>query len=306
MEKLHFIDEEGKKIVYYKWKCEDKDEKGIVQIAHGMTETALRYDYFAKKLNEAGFTVYANDHRGHGETAQTKEELGYIADEDGFTWMVKDLKELNDIIRKENANKKVILLGHSMGSFLSQRYAELYGDSIDLLILSGTNGQPKRITKIGQYIAKKEMKLHGRKNVSKLMDKLSFGDFNSKFEPTRTDYDWLCSVEEEVDKYINDEKCGFICTSSFYYDLIKGLWTIHEEKNLNNIPKELPIYIFAGDRDPVGYEGEGIVNLYNCYKDLGIKEVEYKLYKDGRHEMLNEVNKDTVISDILKWINKYI
>ena len=306
MEKFRFMDSEGKNIYVYKWEPKEKNIKGVIQIAHGMTETALRYSYFAEKLNEAGFVVYANDHRGHGNTACTKEELGYIADEDGFHWMVEDLKELTDIIKMQYPNVPLILFGHSMGSFLSQRYIQLYGDKIDGLILSGTNGIPKKITKIGRLIAGCEIKLYGRKHISKVMDKLSFGDFNSNFKPNRTQYDWLCSVDEEVDKYIADEKCGFICSSSFYYDLINGLRKIHEKESLNRIPRNLPIYIFAGDKDPVGYEGKGIESLFNLYKEIQIEDVSYKLYKGGRHEMLNEWNKDDVINDILKWTRKIV
>ena len=150
------------------------------------------------------------------------------------------------------------------------------------------------------------MKIRGREAKSELMDKLSFGSFNNKFKPTRTNYDWLCSVDEEVDKYIDSEYCGFICTTSYYYDLIRGLWKINEKENLNKIPKDLPVYIFAGDKDPVGDFGKGIINLYECYKALGIKDLKYKLYKNGRHEMLNENNKDEVIEDILNWINNII
>ena len=304
MKKFKFIDSEGLEISCYKWVPEKSEVKGIVQIAHGMTETALRYDEFAKELCKSGYIVYAHDHRGHGNTAVSKELFGYIADEDGFNWMVKDIKELTDIIKKENPGKSVILFGHSMGSFLSQRYAEIYGDEIDVLILSGTNGKPKLYTKLGIVVSNIEMKLRGRKAKSKLMDKLSFGGFNSKFKNPRTPFDWLCSVEDEVDKYLKNEYCGFICTTSFYYDLVKGLWEIHKEENLKKIPKDLPIYIFAGDRDPVGYEGKGIINLYETYKSLNIKDVEYKLYKDGRHEMLNEYNKFEVMNDIIKWIDK--
>ncbi|MGL5085119.1 MAG: lysophospholipase [Clostridium sp.] len=306
MERFKFKDSEGIEISCYKWIPDSDKIKGIVQISHGMTETALRYSEFAERLNEAGYIVYAHDHRGHGSTAKSKEELGYIADDDGFNWMVKDIKELTDIIKKQNKNHKIILFGHSMGSFLSQSYIENYGEEIDALILSGTNGKPKAYTKFGIVISKIEMKLRGRKAKSNLMDKLSFGNFNSKFENPRTGYDWLCSVPEEVDKYMNDELCGFICTTSYYYDLVKGLWKIHDIENLNKIPKNLPIYIFAGDKDPVGYEGRGIVNLYNTYKNIKIEDVEYKLYKDGRHEMLNEKDKNIVMDDIIKWIDKKV
>ena len=261
---------------------------------------------FAKKFSENGFIVYAHDHRGHGETSKSEEERGYIADKEGFDLLVEDVKELSDIIKKENEELPLILFGHSMGSFVSQRYIELYGDKIDGVILSGTNGRPDPITKLGIIISRDEMILRGRKAKSKVMDKLSFGDFNSNFKPNRTDYDWLCSVDEEVDKYIADPQCGFVCTTSYYYDLIRGLWKINEKENLKLIPKDLPVLIFAGDKDPVGDFGKGIIRLYECYKDLGIENLRYKLYKDGRHEMLNESNKDEVIEDILKWCNEIL
>ncbi|HEY5525315.1 MAG TPA: lysophospholipase [Clostridium sp.] len=306
MEKFHFIDEEKKKIVCYKWKSNDNKVKGIVQIAHGMEERAVRYDYFAKRLNKAGYIVYANDHRGHGATAGSKKNLGYIADNDGFNWMVKDMKQLTDIIKDENPNIPVILFGHSMGSFLSQRYVELYGDNIDSLILSGTNGKPKAITKLGILISKHEIRKHGRKHVSNIMEKLAIGGYNKNFLPYRTTSEWLSSDEEEVDKYIADKYCGFVCTSSFYYDLIRGLWEMHEKNNLKRIPKSLPIYMVSGEKDPVGNQGKGVISLYNTFKKIGLKNVSYRLYKDGRHEMLNETNKDEVIDHILKWINKEI
>ncbi|WP_195987580.1 alpha/beta hydrolase [Clostridium sp. D53t1_180928_C8] len=302
MENFSFVDRYGKEIKYYKW-SEVQNPKGIVQIVHGMTEYALRYDYFAKKLCENGYIVYAHDQRGHGETSPKDEERGYIADNEGFDILVENVKELTDIAKKENSNLPIILFGHSMGSFVSQRYIELYGNEINGVILSGTNGKPDSITKLGALISKIEIMFKGREAKSKLMDKLSFGDFNSNFKPTRTGYDWLCSVDEEVDKYIESPMCGFICSTSFYYDLIRGLWKINKKENLNNIPKNLPIYIFAGDKDPVGNFGKGIVNLYDTYKSIGIYDLNYKLYSNGRHEMLNENNKDQVIKDLLEWIN---
>jgi len=306
MEQFNFIDEEEEKIVCYKWESDDINIQGIVQIAHGMEEKALRYDYFAKKLNKAGYIVYANDHRGHGATAGSCENLGYIADDDGFNWMIKDMKQLTDIIKKENPNLPVILLGHSMGSFLSQRYVEIYGDNVECLILSGTNGKPDVITKLGILISKYEIKNHGRRHLSPIMEKLGIGRYNKKFLPSRTNSDWLSSDEKEVDKFIADEYCGFISTSSFYYDFLKGLWEIHEKNNLKKIPKQLPIYIYSGERDPVGNQGKGVLRLYKTFKETGLENVSYRLYKDGRHEMLNEINKDEVIDDILKWINKKI
>lgn len=306
MEQFNFMDEERKKIVYYKWKTDDIKVQGIVQIAHGMEERALRYEYFAKRLNEAGYIVYANDHRGHGATAGSKGNLGYIADADGFNWMVKDMKQLTEIIKDENPGLPIILVGHSMGSFLSQRYVEIYGDNIDCLILSGTNGKPNSITKLGILISKYEIKKHGRKHLSTLMEKLGIGGYNKNFSPCRTNADWLSSDEKEVDKFIADEYCGFTSTTSFYYDFIRGLWEIHEKDNLKEIPKQLPVYMFSGEKDPVGNQGKGVISLYNTFEKTGLEDITYKLYKEGRHEMLNEINKDEVIDNILKWIHKKI
>ncbi len=187
-----------------------------------------------------------------------------------------------------------------------RRFIELHGNEIDGVILSGSNGEPTKLTPLGILLSNIEIKLFGRKHTSKMMDKLSFGDFNRKFRPNRTPYDWLCSVEEEVDKYIDNEYCGFVCSASFYYDLLRGLKAIHKKENFNSIPKDLPIYIIAGDMDPVGFFGKGIVNLYNKLQSIGIKDVNYKLYKDKRHEILNEDNKLEVMNDVSAWLLRKI
>ncbi|MCD2503073.1 alpha/beta hydrolase [Clostridium sp. NSJ-145] len=300
-ENFKFKDSDGVELNVYKW-IPDGEIRGIVQISHGMTENVLRYDEFAKYLNNKGFIVYGHDHRGHGLTAKSKEELGYIADNEGFDWLVRDLYELMMMIKEENKGLPIYLFGHSMGSFVSQRFIELHGNEIDGVILSGSNGEPTKLTPLGILLSNIEIKLFGRKHTSKMMDKLSFGDFNRKFRPNRTPYDWLCSVEEEVDKYIDNEYCGFVCSASFYYDLLRGLKAIHKKENFNSIPKDLPIYIIAGDMDPVGFFGKGIVNLYNKLQSIGIKDVNYKLYKDKRHEILNEDNKLEVMNDVSAWL----
>lgn len=305
MDKFVFKNKAGVNISCYKWSNSLIEPKGIVQIVHGMSEWAGRYDYFAKRLVEEGYIVYAHDHSGHGNSARNLDELGFISKENRFYSMIEDIKLLNEIIRNENRGLPIILFGHSMGSFLSQRYIQIYGDSIDALILSGSNGKPKVFTKAGLVVSKVEMLIKGNYKRSKLMDKLSFGGFNKSVKNPRTDFDWLCSDANEVDKYIDDDYCGFIYPTPFYYDLIKGLWDIHKSKNLQKVKTlNIPIYIFAGDKDPVGYFGTGIINLYKVYNGLGLKDLNYKLYKDGRHEMLNEVNKDNVINDIINWLDK--
>lgn len=304
-ETFNFKDSAGVDIFVYKW-IPEGEIKGIVQISHGMAETAARYERFAGFLTKNGYLVFANDHRGHGKTAGSVENLGYIADEDGFNWMIKDMHELNCKIQHEYKDMPVFLFGHSMGSFLSQRYIQLYGNELRGVILCGTNGKQGPIIDIGIFIAKNEMKKYGRKQKSEKLNNMSFGGYNKAFNPSRTAFDWLSSDNSEVDKYINDPYCGTVFTTSFYYDFLRGLKDLYKPSNLTGISKNLPIYIIAGEMDPVGNKGKGIIKLYNMYKSLNIDDVKYKLYKGGRHEILNEKNRDEVMRDIVTWFNNHI
>ncbi|EKN41995.1 hydrolase, alpha/beta fold family protein, partial [Clostridium botulinum CFSAN001627] len=224
-------------------------------------------------------------------------------EEDGFMSMVEDVHTLNTIIKEENKGLPVFLLGHSMGSFISQRYIQLYGQELNGVILVGTNGNQGYLINMGILVAKLEMRFKGRRHKSNLLNNLSFGGYNKKFEPNRTEFDWLTRDEKEVDKYIKNEYCGTIFPTSFYHDFLKGLKSIWKEENKNKIPINLPIFIIAGDKDPVGNFGKGILNLYNFYKSIGVVDVNYKLYKEGRHEILNEINKREVFQDVLNWID---
>lgn len=300
-EEFTFTDGEGKEIFVHKW-IPEKEIVGVVQIAHGMAEHAARYEYFAEKLTERGLCVFANDHRGHGRTAVSRKELGYLGKDKGFDWMVEDMYELMAIAKKQYPNRPYIIFGHSMGSFLVQKYITMYGEYLDGAILSGTNGKAGFILNIGLLVARYECEKRGEMNPSERLNKLSFGNYNNSFKPIRTEFDWLSRNSEEVDKYIQDEYCGFVCSSKFFLDFLTGLKTLHKSENLRKIPKNLPIYIFAGDNDPVGGKGKGIKNLVKLYSDLGLTRVSYKLYEGGRHESLNEENRDEVISDTLKWI----
>jgi alpha-beta hydrolase superfamily lysophospholipase len=305
--RFKFTAMDGVIINVHKWGLEEGQAiKGVVQISHGMAEWAYRYDYFAKALNREGYIVYANDHRGHGLTAPSMEDVGYISDNDGFFDKVEDMRELNQLIREEHPSLPVVLFGHSMGSFLSQRYIQLYGSDLVGVILSGSNGKQGPIINLGIALAYLEMKFKGRRHRSRLLDKLSFGSYNRAFPDNRTKFDWLSRDEKLVDRYIEDPYCGGIFTSSFFYDFLRGLKMITRRKNLEAVPKNLPIYIFSGSMDPVGGFGKGVEKLKEMYETHGLKEVSLVLYPEGRHEMLNEINRDEVIEDIVRWLNKIL
>lgn len=302
-----FLTDDGVTIFCKKWEDEGQAiPKGIVQIAHGMAEHIERYAIFAKALIKEGYIVYGNDHRGHGKTGSSSKLMGFFAEENGFERVVVDMLQLTNLIKKNHPNVPTFLFGHSMGSFLSRRYIQTHGDQLAGVILSGTGGDPGFIGKIGIGIAKLEMMRNGNKTKSPLMNKLTFGSYNKAFSPNRTEFDWLSRDDKEVDKYIDDPLCGGIFTAGFFYDLVSGVAKVNNHRSNRNIPRELPMYFIAGDKDPVGNYSKGVLQAADMYKKIGNNDVTVQLYKNSRHEILNELNKEEVIKNVINWLNMHI
>jgi alpha-beta hydrolase superfamily lysophospholipase len=299
--------EDGEKVFCYKWLPKiNTPPKAAIQIAHGMAEHAKRYDPFARFLVDSGFCVYANDHRGHGNTAGFSGKIGHFADENGWNLAVKDMHAITCFIKEQYPGLPIFLFGHSMGSFLSRHYIALYGNEVKGVILSGTGGDPGLLGCIGRFIAFLECRIKGIRSHSLLLTKLSFGKFNNSFKPNRTDFDWLSRDDMEVDKYIGDPFCGEVFTAGFFHDLFTGMKFINQSDNIKKIPKNLPVYLFSGDKDPVGNNKKGVEQVYNSYKKAGFSDVKLKFYKGGRHEMLNEINRKEVYGDIVGWLNEHV
>jgi alpha-beta hydrolase superfamily lysophospholipase len=299
-----FIASDGKAIYVRNW-LPSGDPKAIVLVAHGMAEHGARYERFAEALTAKGFVVFAPDHRGHGKTAATEAELGYFGDKDGFARVVEDLHELALEAQKRFSGLSLFLFGHSMGSFLSQGYISLYGDGLSGCILSGTSGpMPGVMSAGGKLIAALGCAFKGPHAPAPLATKMSFGSYNDAFKPNRTEFDWLSSDNAEVDKYVADPLCGFVCSYEFYRDLLKGLGHFQSKEAMAKIPKKLPIYLVSGALDPVGGATGSVTALAQTYRGLGIADVEDKLYAGDHHEILNETNRDEVTADILAWIDK--
>lgn len=287
----------------YHWKPEVENCRAIVQISHGMAEHAGRYEEFALRLVDKGFGVYANDHRGHGRTAGTIDEIGYFADDLGWEKVVADMQQVTEYIKSKWGDIPIFLFGHSMGSILARNYIMLYGNNIEGVILSGINSNPGILGDIGRVLARIECLVKGKRSKSPQLNQLTFGSYNKKFQPAKTDFDWLSRDEGEVEKYVNDPFCGGIFSCGFFYDLLTGIKLTNKKDNIRKIPKNLPILLISGEKDPVGNESKGVLELYNSYKSSGIKNVKYILYKDARHELLKEINRTQVFNDINKWIN---
>ncbi len=301
-----FKGEEGLDIYTYKWEDENiKKPKAVIQIAHGMAETAQRYETFAKVLTKNGYIVYINDHRGHGKTAKIIENVGHLAEKEGFRCLVEDMYTLTNIIKKENEDLPIYLFGHSMGSFASQRYIMDYSNNLAGLILCGSNGKQGIILNLAHLIINREIKKYGRRSKSNKINNLIFGgEIIRRNEKTK--FNWLSRDKEQVEKYINDPFCGVVCSCGFFYDLVQGLKEIEDKENLKKVPLDIPIYIISGDKDPIGKNGKGVLRLRDRYIKLGVKDVTCKLYKDGRHELLNEINREEVFEDIICWLNNKI
>jgi len=286
------------------WGPENIPVTGIVQIAHGMTEHIERYELFAEFMCDYGFVVAGNNHLGHGDSVNTEDEWGFFAGKDGFQCLVKDMYTLKTIVSKKYPKVPYFLLGHSMGSFLSRIFITKYGSELNGVIIMGTANQSKNVVRLGKLLAGGIAWFKGWNYRSKLIYSMTTEGYIKSFEPSKTPYDWLTKDENIVREYNDDKRCTFIFTLSAYRDMFDGLIEIADLQNIMKIPKTLPIFLVAGEKDPVGNFGKGVVQVFNMYKNAGIKDLSIKLYVDDRHEILNETDKATVYEDLLTWIKQ--
>lgn len=284
--------------------CSYKPEGEIVaavQIAHGMAEHLERYENFANVLCQNGFAVYINDHLGHGQSVSSKDELGYFGEKEGWKNFVEDCHELTKIAKAENPDVPLFFFGHSMGSFVARAYSLKYANEIKGAVYCGTAG-PNPASGVGASLASLIAKVKGTHHRSTLIDKIAFGTYNNKTEK-RTSFDWLSRDNDQVDKYIADEYCGFLFTAYGYRDTMELLGFVSSESWFSKLSKELPVLIISGDMDPVGEYGKGIDKVYNALVQKGKENVQKILYPGARHEILNESQcVDKVCSDVINWI----
>lgn len=302
---------DGTEIFVNRWIPEDEETiKAVVVFVHGMQEHALRYDRIGSDFANKGYVFSAHDQRGHGKTAYNAEAngtgmFGKLADKDGFEKVTSDLAEIIDEAKKDFPGKKIILFGHSFGSFVVQNYIEQHGNEIAGCILSGTSG-PKPEAKLGNIWMNLACLFCGKNHKSKFCQNLAFGSYNKRFKSENDSLSWLSKNKSNRLMYRNDSWFGGVPTVSFFKDLTSGLIKIHNAKNIKKIPVELPIFAIYGSDDPVGNYGKSIENLLKIYKKNGVKNVSSKVYAGDRHEILNEDNGEQVVLDIFNWIEKNI
>ncbi len=300
---FYFNSSTGKNKIHARMCTPDVEAKAIVQIMHGIAEHIDRYEAFMSFLADNGIMSVGTDHLGHGKSIESDEQKGFFAFEDGWDYAVKDEEILRLAMKSNYPELPIIVFGHSMGSFMARTHIIKYPEGFDAAIISGTGNQGAALVNMGLMMGNIVTGLKGAHHYSKFLNTLSMGSYNKIYENPKTEFDWLTRDEAAVQKYIDDPLCGFLPTCSLFRDMMVGIKFITTKENLASMNKDMPVYFMSGSMDPVGECGKGVQIAYNNFLETGMKDVSIKLYPDGRHEMLNELNKDEVYADILAWIN---
>lgn len=302
-EDFYFDSRDGvHKLHAIKWIPEAETPVCIVQIVHGMAEYIERYDAFASWLAQRGILVVGDDHLGHGKSVNPGEPYGYFCKEDAATVLVRDEHRLKKMIQQQYAGVPYIILGHSMGSFITRNYLLRYGSGVDGAVIMGTGMPPKAVALLAWLLTSVQQVFCGGKHVAKFIDRASFGSYNKRIENPKTDVDWLSANEDNVRKHIEDPLCGFTFTLNGFQTLFRLIRNLYDEEKLRSMPKELPIFLVAGAEDPVGAYGEGVERVRRSYEEIGMKNVQMKLYPADRHEILNEADREDIYGDIYRWL----
>ena len=286
MKEFYFPVRRNTRIHCCQWVPEGKP-RAIIQIVHGIAEYAARYDELARFFTEHGFVVVGEDHMGHGGSISEEIPQGCFAD--GWLTAVSDTYRLMQMTKEEYPDLPYVIYGHSMGSFMTRTLLYSYPDAgLKAAVISG------------------EGRRKGMDSTSATVDKLMFGSYNKGYENPRTPFDWLSRDPAEVDKYIADPLLGFSASIGLSREMLGGMLMNEDRKNLEKMPKDLPVLFVSGDKDPVGSNGKGVRQTYEAFKAAGMKDLRIKLYPDGRHEMHNEINREELRADVLAFLEEVL
>jgi len=281
-----------------------RDVRGVVQIAHGMSEYARRYLPFAQFLADNGFVVVANDHLGHGKTAGESINYGYFGMLRTENLLVEDMRTLHELTRELYPDAPYFMLGHSMGSFLLREYLTIYGDELSGAIIMGTGDPSSTLASFGFGLARLTEALRGEKYRSPMLRKLVMGKYNNRIKRAQSDFDWLSTDPAVVAAYNDDKATGFTFTTNGYEHMFANLVFATSDKAIAEIPKDMPILVISGAEDPVGGYGDQVRSFTKRLEKAGVQDVTMVLYPGMRHEVLNEHDKQQVYEEILRWLEE--
>ena len=301
-----FLSSDGKTRLHgIAWVPEDVTPVAVLQLVHGVAEYIGRYDDFARFLNSHGVIVVGHDHLGHGLSLPEGGTPVYFGDGNTWNTPVDDIYVLHTKLKEQYPHLPLLLMGHSMGSFLTRTYLIRYPGTVKGAILMGTGQNPDAMLVGGKALASVLARKAGRENVSDVVEKLAFGAYNKAFAPNRTGYDWLSVSEENVDAYIADPLCGGMASTGLFLELLDGMAFIKKPANLRHMNMATPVLFISGDRDPVGSMGKGVRAACDSFRRAGVRDAELKLYPGLRHEILNEDCRAQVYDDLWEWIERH-
>ncbi len=305
-ENFTFLSSDGKTAIHaVKWTPASGETKAVLQIVHGMVEYIERYTPFIEFLTARGYMVVGHDHLGHGKSVDSEADWGYFGRPDPSGLLVEDMHRLRAMIQKDYPDKPYFMLGHSMGSYMLRKYLGFHSEGLSGVIIMGTGYVPRRATSFGIKLCNFLAKLRGWHYRSKFVAGASFGKPYRRFDLTGEDTaaSWLTKDQEIVKKYYSEPQCTFTFTLNGYVGLYEAVSYACRQENVDKYPKELPIFMVSGADDPVGDLSKGVMKVYDMFLKAGLEDVTYKLYETDRHEILNELDRETVYSDILAWLN---
>lgn len=291
-------------VAAYLYTMPDVPVRAVLQLSHGMCEYVERYRHMAAWFAARGIAFAGNDHLGHGATAQQGEH-GHYGEPGGREHLLNDLHAMNQQLHERFPGLPVIFYGHSMGSFYARWYAEVFPESIDLLVLSGTAG-PSVINTLGKWLAALTARIRGPRYVSDLIVQMSFGQYCKRIENPATPHDWLTRDPAVPAVYGKDPLCMFRFTASTYREMLTVLCHVSTKRWAKAMPKALPVLLVSGDGDPVGDYGAGVRAVWAMLGDAGVQDLTCQIWEGGRHEMHNETNKEDVFDYVLTWIEDRI
>lgn len=301
-----FLSNDEKTAVHaVKWTPDSGEYKAILQISHGMVEFIERYIPFAEFLTTKGYMVVGHDHIGHGRSVATQEDWGYFCENNPSDIVVADMHKLRTLIQEEHPGIPYFMLGHSMGSFMLRKYLAVHNDNLRGAIIMGTGFIPGNMTSLALKLTAIVTKFRGSKYRSKLIQSLAFGADYKGFDMTgeNPENSWLTKDVDIVKAYYNEPRCTYMFTVNGYKGLFEAVNFCCNVENAKKLPRKLPLFFVSGEQDPVGGLGKGVKQTYDMYKEVGMLDITYKLYKDDRHEILNETDKEKVFQDLLAWMN---
>ncbi|MCI9417466.1 MAG: alpha/beta hydrolase [Eubacterium sp.] len=308
-ENFEFLSADGKtKIHAVKWMPDTGRYTAILQITHGMQEYIERYREFAEYLTAKGVFVVGHDHLGHGESVSDPREYGFFREKHPSDALISDMHTLRKLIQKEDSDTPYFMLGHSMGSYMLRKYITLHHRNLHGAVIVGAGCMPDAVMKLGMMICRFLGRRRGWHYRSPLVKKMSFMGPYQKYDVTgqKIENNWLTKDLKIARKYYKDPKCRFDFTVNGYYGLMEAVWYDNQKKHIERIPKDFPLLLLSGDKDPVGDMGKGVRKSFHQYQQAGLTDVSLKLYKNDRHELLNETDRKDVYEDIFTWISKKI